>query len=422
MRPLATPRNVTSMWRRLSTAQLGVDILIAVGFFLLLFLSTWELGRWALAILVGFTVALALRRLAPGFALAIGWVVAIVQMLLGVLPNPANVAVFVLVYTAAAYGSSATRWVALASSFVAPATITLYVLADEGFGQLDMCLTFQYQYCASYVPDLAGRAVGWFVAFAFSFLLAWTIGQLVRTRNRARASRVAMIVAEQEVASEQERTRIARDMHDVVAHSLAVIVAQADGARYASRVDPTAAEESLRTIASTAREALGDVRVLLAQLRYQQEDGPQPSLGDLDRLLGQMRAAGLSIHHDDTGTVLPLGAAQQLAIYRIVQESLTNALRHADTTRDVQLRFAWAPNGVEVSVINAIPTAKPRTGAIHLPGAATGHGLAGMNERAALAGGWLRAAAADGQFTVTAWLPYAPTGARTPLTLKDTPA
>ncbi len=419
MRSAPAGRSVTSMWRRLTPAQLGVDILIAVGFFLLLLLSTWQVGRWALLVLAGFTVALALRRVAPGVALAVGWLVAIVQMLLGVLPNPANVVVFVLVYTAAAYGSSLTRWAAFASSFVAPITITLYVLADEGFGQLDMCLTFQYQYCASYVPDLAGRAVGWFVAFAFAFLLAWTIGQLVRTRNRARANKAAMIVAEQEVVAEQERTRIARDMHDVVAHSLAVIVAQADGGRYASRVDPVAAEESLATIAATAREALGDVRVLLAQLRYSQEDGPQPTLGDLDRLFAGMRAAGLQVEREETGTRPVLGAAQQIAIYRIVQESLTNALRHADTAREVLVRMAWAEHGLDLTIQSHLPDVRTRTGMIPVAGASTGHGLAGMTERANLAGGWLRAAAVDGRFVVTAWLPSMHAVSPTALTVKE---
>lgn len=396
---------MASMWRRLTPVQLGVDLLIATAFFLLLFLSAWRQGGLDVAVLVGFTVALAIRRLAPGLALGLGWVVAVAQMSLGVLPSPTNLAVFALVYTAAAYGSSFTRWAALASSFVAPLTITLYVLSEEGFGQLGMCLSFRYDYCATYVPDLAGRAVGWFVAFAFAFLLAWTVGQLVRTRNRARDNRIARLVAEQEVVAEQERTRIARDMHDVVAHSLAVIVAQADGGRYAARTDPAMAEESLRTIASTAREALGDVRVLLAQLRHSQESGPQPTVGDLDRLLAGMRAAGLQVVREETGTPPALAAAQQIAIYRIVQESLTNALRHGDTSREVRVRFAWAEHGVDLSIRSHLAEAKTRTASTPVVGASSGHGLAGMTERANLAGGWLRAVAADDVFVVTAWLP-----------------
>lgn len=410
------------MFRRLTTTQLVVDILIAVGFFLVFGIAYFRFGAWELLVLAGMSTALAARRLAPGLALGVAWAAAITQMLTRVEPNPADVAVFVIVYTAAAYGSSLTRWLSLASSLIAPATITTYIIATQGFGELSMCLEFQYEYCASYVPDLAGRAVGWFVAFAFAFLLAWTIGQLVRTRIRARASRQAAIAAEQVIAAEQERTRIARDMHDVVAHSLAVVVAQADGARYAARTDPQAADAALRTIAATAREALGDVRVLLAQLRYQQEDGPQPTLDDLDRLLEQLRASGLRVVRDDLGGPLPLGAAQQIAVYRIVQESLTNALRHADVDREVAVRFAWTSHGLELSIASHLPDSRPRTGMIPLGAAAVGHGIAGMTERATLTGGWLRAGVDGDRFVVTAWLPYQPTASHAPITQEETTA
>jgi len=208
-------------------------------------------------------------------------------------------------------------------------------------------------------------------------------------------------------------------MHDVVAHSLAVVVAQADGARYAARSDPAAAEEALRTIATTAREALADVRVLLAQLRYQQEDGPQPTPGDLDRLIEQLRASGLQLVREDSGAPLPLGTAQQIAVYRIVQESLTNALRHADVNRPVTVRFSWTSHGVELAIVSHLVDAKPRTGIVPLAVPPVGHGIAGMTERATLGGGWLRAAADDNRFTVTAWLPYAPTGAYPPLILEE---
>ena len=415
-------RTVRGMFRRLTSTQMVVDVLIAVAFFLVFFVAYFRYGQWDLFVLAGFSVALAFRRKAPGLALGLAWVAAIFQMLMGVDPNPTDVVVFPIVYAAAAYGTSLARWLALASALVAPATITVYILSTQGFGELSMCLEFQYQYCASYVPDLAGRAVGWFVAFAFAFLLAWTIGQLVRTRIRARVNKQAAIAAEQEVAAEQERTRIARDMHDVVAHSLAVVVAQADGARYASRTDPRAADEALRTIAATAREALGDVRVLLAQLRYQQEDGPQPTLGDLDRLLEQVRASGLRIVREDLGPPLPLGASQQIAVYRIVQESLTNALRHADVERDVAVRFTWTSHGLELSVVSHLPDARPRTGMIPLGAAPVGHGIAGMTERAALTGGWLRAGVDGDRFVVAAWLPYAPTASHAPLTQEETTA
>ncbi|MFT4029462.1 MAG: histidine kinase [Protaetiibacter sp.] len=414
------------MFRRLTTTQLVVDVLVAVVF---LMLCAWMVfgagisygwsyagGIWQLAVLLGMAGALAIRRLAPGLALTLAWVTALIQMIGQVSPSPIDMATFAVVYTAAAYGTSHTRWFALGSALIAPVAITSYILLTQGFDQLAMCVRFQYEYCASYVPDLALRGAGWFIAFGFAFLLAWAIGQLVRTRIRARESRIAMLLAEQEVVAEQERTRIARDMHDVVAHSLAVVVAQADGARYAARSDPAASEEALRTIATTAREALADVRVLLAQLRYQQEDGPQPTFGELDALLEQLRASGLHLTREDEGQPLPLGTSQQIAVYRIVQESLTNALRHADVDREVRVRFAWTSHGLELTVASRLPEVKPRTGMIPLGAPAQGHGIAGMSERAALAGGWLRAGAEDGRFVVTAWLPYQPTAPHLPIT------
>lgn len=411
------------MFRTLTAPQLAVDIVVGALFFVLCSLvmfggGVWGGGAstgWLIVVVLGMSIALTMRRLAPGAALAAAWLIAIVQMAAQVVPNPADVATFAVVYTAAAYGTSLTRWLSLASAVVAPAAITGYILFTQGIGELAMCVQFQYAYCASYVPDLAQRGAGWFVAFAFAYLLAWATGQLVRTRIRAGQSRAAMLAAEQEVAAEQERTRIARDMHDVVAHSLAVVVAQADGARYAARTDPAAAEEALRTIAATAREALGDVRVLLAQLRHRQEDAPQPTLNDLDPLLEQLRASGLHLVRDDRGDPLPLGTSQQIAVYRIVQESLTNALRHADTDREVRVRFSWSSHGLEVAVVSFLPEVKSRTGMIAVATASTGHGIAGMTERAALGGGWLRAGPDQGRFVVTAWLPYQPSGSHTPI-------
>jgi signal transduction histidine kinase len=411
------------MFRTLTAPQLAVDIVVGALFFVLCSLvmfggGVWGGGAstgWLIVVVLGMSIALTVRRLAPGAALAAAWVIAIVQMAAQVVPNPADVATFAVVYTTAAYGTSLTRWLSLASAVVAPAAITGYILFTQGIGELAMCVQFQYAYCASYVPDLAQRGAGWFVAFAFAYLLAWATGQLVRTRIRAGQSRAAMLAAEREVAAEQERTRIARDMHDVVAHSLAVVVAQADGARYAARTDPAAAEEALGTIAATAREALGDVRVLLAQLRHRQEDAPQPTLNDLDPLLEQLRASGLQLVRDDRGDPLPLGTSQQIAVYRIVQESLTNALRHADTDREVRVRFSWSSHGLELAVVSYLPEVKSRTGMIPVATASTGHGIAGMTERAALGGGWLRAGPDQGRFVVTAWLPYQPSGAHAPI-------
>jgi len=408
---LVAARTVKGMWRTLTARQLAVDMPVPGVLFLLLLLPYAMLGPASALVLFGMCVALVFRRLSPGFSLAIAWVTAIVQMVLGGPPTFANVAIFGVLYATAAYGTRLVMWLGFASIGLGSLTITFYVTISPALRSGDWI---------GWSGELvSGFGVAAFVSSLVSFGLSWSVGLLVRTLSRARQSRAVAIAAGQEVAAEQERTRIARDMHDVVAHSLAVVVAQADGARYAARSDPAAAEEALRTIATTAREALADVRVLLAQLRYQQEDGPQPTLGDLDRLIEQLRASGLQLVREDSGAPLPLGTAQQIAVYRIVQESLTNALRHADVNRPVTVRFSWTSHGVELAIVSHLVDAKPRTGIVPLAVPPVGHGIAGMTERATLGGGWLRAAADDNRFTVTAWLPYAPTGAYPPLILEE---
>jgi signal transduction histidine kinase len=239
----------------------------------------------------------------------------------------------------------------------------------------------------------------WIAGTAF-FLLAWTLGLLANIWMRARESRRAQAEAERAVVVEQERNRIARDMHDVVAHSLAVVIAQADGARYAQRTDPAAAEAALTTIASTAREALADVRVLLARLRHAEGEAPQPALGDLDRLYESFEASGLELVRTASGDPLQLSAAAQLAVYRVVQEALTNALRHGATSAPVRIHFAWDDEAVGLSVRNRLRSAAPA--------GPPGHGLTGMTERAALIGGRLDAGITGDQFVVDAVVPAHP--------------
>ncbi|MFC3295925.1 sensor histidine kinase [Clavibacter michiganensis] len=211
-------------------------------------------------------------------------------------------------------------------------------------------------------------------------------------------------------------------MHDVVAHSLAVVIAQADGARYARLVDPEAADEALRTISTTARQALGDVRILLAQLRHSEDDAPQPELKELSDLIDQMRSTGLTIEFVESGQPGEFGTGQQLAVYRIVQEALTNVLRHGDVGHPVEVELAWEPDGVSVSVRSRtlpdpVRPARTTTGIIALPvlppapatpAQPVGHGLAGMRERATLSGGRFSAGVREGVWTVSAWIPFAP--------------
>ncbi|WP_460776151.1 sensor histidine kinase [Microbacterium sp. GXF7504] len=380
-------RSVEGVLRRLTRRQLAFD-LVGAGVYLFVFAALpGERRVEMLLLLVVFTAALAVRRLSPGLALAIAWVGALVQMLVGVDPAGADVAIFAVLYVTSAYGTRLEYWLGFASSFVGAALIAVYVVVVMPVRNGTATLTVDDLPLAFLVLTTA----------TFGLLLAWTAGALVRMTRRARENRLAQRVAEAEAAVEQERVQIARDMHDVVAHSLAVVIAQADGARYAAKADPAAAETALVTIAGTARAALTDVRLLLTQLRHREGDGPQPTLADLDGLFAQFRDAGLDLRVRIASPPDDASAAVQLAVYRILQEALTNALRHGDRTAPVEVAVTWQDAAVELRVRNRAAGAQ---------GPGGGHGIVGMGERATLVGGTLHASPDGvGGFVVSARIP-----------------
>jgi len=383
------------VFRPLRPYQVAVDAAVAVLFALVSLpyelntstSSSYDIGPVsAIPVVLLMAGALGLRRYSPGLALGVAWLGAIVQMGFGRGPGFADIAIFAVLFATAAYGSRLVFWLGFTSVIVGSGTITIYLFrwAFVGSGAL------------SDVPTL----IFVLLAALFALGLSWTAGALVRTAMRARANRAAQSRAEEQTVAEQERTRIARDMHDIVAHSLAVIIAQSDGAQYAAASDPEAQAAALGTISSTARSALSDVRLLLTQLRHSQAEGPQPTLADLEQLYAQVRAAGVELRVDvDPAPRGEVAASVQLSVYRILQEALTNALRHGTPT-GVDVSLAWHADRVDLRVRNDVAPvpdgAERRTG---------GHGLIGMRERAQLIGGRLDAAAADGVFTVEASLP-----------------
>ena len=380
------------MFRPLKTYQVVVDLVVAAAFLAVALPLEFAVGDVSEGSILGgvtialiFAAALAIRRWSPPIALGLAWAGAVVQMSLGRPPTAADVAIFGVLYATAAYGTTRVYWAGFASAVFGAIVITIYLFSASIIGGGDLS------------PRTISAAVALLVAAAFALLLAWTVGALVRTALRARLNREAQEVAEADAAIEQERVRIARDMHDVVAHSLAVVIAQADGARYAAASDPQVATAALGTISTIARAALADVRVLLTQLRHSEPAGPQPTLADLEELYAQVRAAGVDLNIDVDPA--PLGqppASVQLAVYRILQEALTNALRHGGGA-PVAVTLAWHPDRVALEVRNRL-----RPG--HHPGE-SGHGLLGMGERAHLVGGHLSAADSGGDFVVGAELP-----------------
>jgi signal transduction histidine kinase len=349
---------------------------------------------FAVVIVLLFSGALGVQRVSPALALILAWAAALLQVGLGRPPSLADIAIFGVLYSTAAYGSRRVYWAGFASAIFGALVITVYLTAG---------------------PLYTGGAITWdtvplallmLVAAGFALGLAWTIGALVRSAARSRETRLAQQRAEAETIAEQERVRIARDMHDVVAHSLAVVIAQADGARYAAAADPAAAATALGTISSTARAALADVRLLLTQLRHSQADGPQPTLADLETLYAQVRAAGVALQVDVAPAPPGLPPASvQLAVYRILQEALTNALRHGAAGGPVSVRQSWLPDRVELEIRNPRAVVTVPAGPDPESAGPVGHGIIGMRERAQLVGGRLDAGAEDDSFVVRAGIP-----------------
>ena len=239
------------------------------------------------------------------------------------------------------------------------------------------------------------------------WLSGWALRRMADRATAAMQQTVAVEVAAAErtmAAVVEERTRIARELHDVVAHAVSMMVVQAGAAEQVVDDDPEFVRGALGTIRSTGRDALVEMRRVLALLRDQDDPGalqPQPGVDALGTLVDGARSAGLEVSLEVCGQQRPLPAGLEVAAYRIVQEALTNVRRHASASR-ARVRVSFADDEVRIEVADdgrGVPAGPPREG----------HGLIGMRERAGLYGGRLEATSAAGRgFTVTAVLPVAP--------------
>jgi signal transduction histidine kinase len=241
------------------------------------------------------------------------------------------------------------------------------------------------------------------------FSSCWALGRVGRGRARLTAELQARTeqlererVERERDAVARERVRIARELHDVVAHSVSVMVVQAGAARSVLDRDPDASIRALGAVEATGREALTEMRRLLGILRPAGEDAdhsPQPSLDRLGALIARSRDAGLDVELHVEGRAGPLAPGVDLTAFRLVQEGLTNALKHGGRGR-ARVVLRWSPEVLEVEVANRVADGPAAHGLT-----SGGQGLIGMRERVALCGGELRAGPIGRGFVVRARLP-----------------
>ncbi|WAZ19137.1 sensor histidine kinase [Streptomyces cinnabarinus] len=239
---------------------------------------------------------------------------------------------------------------------------------------------------------------------------AWYIGRRLRLRAERAVQRRQEKAAEARRIVAEERTHIARELHDVVAHRVSMMTVQAGAARMVAAEDPQGALEAMTAVEEAGRQALDELRHLLGVLRPKTERdglGPQPGLADLPRLVAQVREAGLDVSLTDD-IHAPLPARVELSVYRIVQEALTNVLKHSgpQTRTEVRLGHEKHGPGITVEVLDDGKGAALRSVSDAAPAGTGGHGIVGMRERALLLGGTLDAEPRPGGgFRLTAHLP-----------------
>jgi signal transduction histidine kinase len=353
----------------------------------------------AVLVVLLMIVPVAFRRRAPMAAFVIA-VIAGAWQVLGLSvhtaggsnpgPLPSDLALLVLLYTVAAYRPR---------RYSIPALLTCIG------GSLIAVLVW------SPMPqvDVGERLFLSGFLFGGISLACWILGDSMRYRRgyyAALEEKAARLEAERhaqaKVAAAAERARIARELHDIVAHHVSVMVVQADGAGYVLQSDPGRAASALAAVSATGRQALTELRRLLGVLRSDGEQAalaPVPGLGELRELLDQSRAAGLEVSYTLTGLPRELPEGAELAAYRVVQESLTNTRKHAGLAATAAVTLHYEADGLVVAVTDdgmAVPTGEPG-----------GHGLAGMRERVAIYGGTVTAGLLPGGgFGVRAWLPF----------------
>jgi signal transduction histidine kinase len=289
------------------------------------------------------------------------------------------------------------RWQPALSLAVAAVGIAAYAVIDTGppqpiwYGPLVIFYTVAYQAgrverFLTVIGTAAGAlsiivSVNTAVRELATWSAAYALGALARTRREAATASRAQ--AEQ-LAAEQERTRIARDLHDILGHAFSLMIVQAEAGAAVARVDSAKAEAAFDAISASGREAMGQLRATVGTLR-EQPRAPQPTLADIPGLVRRTQRAGLAVSLAERGEPRQLPADVQLAAYRLVQEALTNVVKHAGAN-SVEVTVDWRPGELRVGVEDDGRGSAGEEGG--------GHGLIGIRERVVAAGGKVETGAA----------------------------
>jgi signal transduction histidine kinase len=356
--------------------QFASDLAVALGIAglsIVVLARQHRLDTTALIFCGALCAPLLLRRTSPRVCFTVIALVAFAQWLLAA-PQPADAAVLVALY-----------WVALEA---APFEVVLAAAAVEAGAIMAAVRWSTVQPLKAWV-GLSGLTVA-----------AGVLGVTIRQRRALLLSlheKAARLEVERDqegrLGAAAERARIAREMHDIVAHNLSVMIALADGATYTMSTEPERAAQATASVSATGREALVEMRRLLGVLREDSSEhplSPQPSLDRLDELLARVNAAGIPVSMELDGDPHELTDGVQLTVFRVAQEALTNTLKHADRPTRAHLALHCRPGEVELDVTD---TGNP-TPAVAIephPAAHGGRGLHGMRERASAYGGKLEA-------------------------------
>lgn len=374
---------------RLRSWRFRVDVVVAAVVVILAVDPPVEVERASPNVAILATVGILSRSVSPSVALIAVWFMAGSQMIVNERPGFAAIAIVLVVYSAARLGSRIELFASAASVVVGGVIATNYLLDGTRYALIAFSSS-GWSALALIAPTVV-LAAAWLAGFAMRSFR----GQLRESERRVIAegrTEQALSAAE----AEKVRADMARDVHDIVGHSLAVIIAQADSVQFLDDVERVRAVSA--TIADTARRSLHEVREVLSGTTPGETEDEPP---DLDTLVEQIRAAGVTVERTVRGAQRPLDAAHSVVVRRVAQEMLTNALRHGDPGAPIVLREVWRTNDVVIEVENGATAGSGGDGG----GLGTGSGIAGMRLRLAAVGGYLEAEAVDGVFSTRARVP-----------------